>query len=169
MITGTNTPDPSDALFVKMVMLSWQTQNKHVDDLLENLPAEQWSKETAPGKNTGIYLLGHLTAINDSLFKILDLGERMHPELDAIFVDSPDKSGMAMPSLDELKKYWSEINAKLTQHFNAMQPSEWFAKHTLVSEEDFKKEPHRNKLNVVLTRAVHQGYHLGQLNYLQGA
>ena len=167
MSTAVNPVVQSDSLFVKMIMLSWQTQNKNVDDLLKTLPAAQWSKETAPGRNTGIYLLGHFAAINDSLFKILDLGERMHPELDAVFVESPDRSGTTMPSVEELKKCWNEINAKLTAHFNTMRPEHWFAKHTLVSEDDFKKEPHRNKLNVLLTRVVHQAYHLGQLNYLK--
>jgi len=48
-----------------------------------------------------------------------------------------------------------------------MQPTEWFTRHTSVSEEDFIKEPHRNKLNVLITRATHQSYHLGQLIYLK--
>ena len=156
-----------EALFVKMVMTAWQTQNREVDKLLETLSEKQLLQETAPGRNTGIYLLGHLTAVNDNLFKLLDLGERLHPELDPIFLDSPDRSGVAMPSIDELKKYWNEINAKLTENFNKMHPSEWFTRHTAVSEEDFVKEPHRNKLNVVITRTTHQSYHLGQLNYLK--
>jgi hypothetical protein len=48
-----------------------------------------------------------------------------------------------------------------------MQASAWFAKHNAVSAEDFAKEPHRNKLNVLITRTIHQGYHLGQMNYLK--
>ena len=148
-------------------MLAWQKENDRVNELLENLSDEQLSQETAPGRNTGIYLLGHLAAINDNLFKILDAGERLHPEMDAIFLDSPDKSGMKVPSVDELKKSWNEINARLTAHFDTMQPIEWFTRHTLVSEEDFAKEPYRNKLNVLINRTAHQSYHLGQLAYLK--
>jgi hypothetical protein len=48
-----------------------------------------------------------------------------------------------------------------------MQPAEWFLPHTVVSEEDFLKEPHRNKLNVLITRATHQAYHVGQMAYLK--
>jgi hypothetical protein len=154
-------------VFLKMVLDAWHTQNKRVDDLLNTFSEEQWMKETAPGRNTGIYLLGHLTAINDSLFAILDIGERLHPELDAIFVDAPDKSGQQMPSIETLNEYWKEINAKLTDRFNNMQTDEWFTKHTRVSAEDFAKEPHRNKLNIIINRTSHQAYHLGQINYLK--
>ena len=157
----------SETIFVKMVMLAWQTQNTRVNELLKSLSDEQLSQETAPGRNTGIYLLGHLAAVNDSLFKLLNLGERLHPELDAVFLDNPDKSGMEMPTVDVLKNYWMGINSKLTEHFNKMQPDEWFLRHSAVSEEDFIKEPHRNKLNVLITRTTHQSYHLGQLAYLK--
>jgi hypothetical protein len=159
-----NTPE---SLFVQMALMSWQTQNTRVDDLLNRLSDEQLMNETAPGRNTGIYLLGHLAAVNDALFKMFGIGERLHPELDAVFLHAPDKSGKAMPSVDELKNYWKAINAALTEKFNAMQPHEWFEKHTAVSAEDFAKEPHRNKLNVILNRTAHQSYHLGQMNYLK--
>jgi len=161
------TTETSTALFVKMILLQWQTQNTRVDDWLKNVPDEQMLQETAPGRNTGIYLFGHLAAVNDGLFKLLGIGERLHPELDEIFLDSPDKSNKTFPSVDELKKYWAEINTALTTKFNAMQPEEWFERHTAVSAEDFAKEPHRNRLNVIITRTVHQGYHLGQMNYLK--
>ena len=167
MNTETNETRSQEALFVKMVMLAWQTQNARVNELLANISDEQLLNETAPGRNTGIYLLGHLAAINDNLFKLLDLGERLHPELDAVFLDNPDRSGMAMQPIDVLKKYWNEINAKLTDDFNKMQPADWFARHTAISKEDFIKEPHRNKLNVLITRTTHQSYHLGQLAYLK--
>ena len=167
MNTGTRENTISDALFVKMILTAWQTQNTRVNELLESLSENQLLQETAPGRNTGIYLLGHLAAINDTLFKLLDLGERLHQELDEIFLDKPDKSGMAMPSVDELKKFWNEINSKLTEIFNKLLPGEWFTRHTAISEEDFLKEPHRNKLNVLITRTTHQSYHLGQLNYLK--
>jgi len=62
-----------------------------------------------------------------------------------------------------LKNRWRTINEKLTTHFANMTPAQWFERHTAVSEEDFAKEPHRNKLNVLLSRTTHQAYHLGQL------
>lgn len=161
------TTEISPALFVKMALTAWHSENAKVTGLLESISNEQLIQETATGRNTGIYLLGHLAAVNDGLFKLLGVGERLHPELDEIFLRSPDKSGKTFPSADELRKYWAEINAALTTKFNAMQPEEWFDRHTSVSPEDFAKEPHRNRLNVIITRSIHQAYHLGQMNYLK--
>jgi len=61
---------------------------------------------------------------------------------------------------------WNTVNTTLTNHFNTMQPSDWLDRHTKVSPEDFAKEPHRNKLNILLTRTNHLSYHSGQLNLL---
>jgi hypothetical protein len=43
---------------------------------------------------------------------------------------------------------------------------EWLTKHNSVSAEDFAKEPHRNKLSVLISRAMHQAYHGGQIALL---
>ena len=40
--------------------------------------------------------------------------------------------------------------------------SEWLQKHTSVSEEDFLREPHRNRFTILLGRTGHVAYHLGQ-------
>jgi hypothetical protein len=112
------------------------------------------------------YLFGHLTAVNDGMISILGFGEKLHPELETVFLFNKDKSGQTMPSLASLKKNWKEINATLNAHIELMSTDDWFTKHTKVSEEDFAKEPHRNKLNIIISRTHHQSYHLGQLAYL---
>ena len=151
---------------VKMILTAWQAQNAQVDKLIEKLTDEQWMSDTAPGRNSGIYLFGHLTAVNDGMISILGFGEKLHPELETIFLFNKDKSGQTMPSIANLKKYWKEINATLTANIELMSTDDWFARHTKVSEEDFAKEPHRNKLNIIISRTHHQSYHLGQLAYL---
>jgi len=168
MSTLTENPPLSQTdLFIKMALTAWQSQNTRVDKLLETLTDEQLLAEIAPGKNTGIYLIGHLAATNDALLPLFGLGEKRYPELQTLFQTTPDKSGLTFPSIIELKKYWKEINETLTRHFNQFTASDWFAKHTAVSEEDFAKEPNRNKLNVLIGRSIHQGYHLGQLVLLK--
>jgi hypothetical protein len=153
-------------LFIKMSLTAWKAQNKRLDDMIAKYSNNQWNSDTAPGRNSGIYLLGHLTAVNDAMRPLLGFGEKLYPELEALFITSADKAGHNFPSLDDLKKYWKEINAKLDTDMAAMNTDDWFAKHTVVSAEDFAKEPHRNKLNILLSRTVHQSYHLGQLAYL---
>lgn len=153
-------------VFIKMAISAWDSYNARVTRLLDTLSDDELLAETAPGRNTGIYLIGHLLAISDGLFPILGFGEKLYPDLDKIFVQSPDKSGQPMPSISELKEYWNKVNSKLTEHITKMPADEWFTRHNNVSEADFAKEPHRNKLNIILNRTSHTSYHLGQLAYL---
>ena len=155
-----------EQVFIKMALDAWQAQNAKVDKLFSTLSDEKLSSEIAPNRNSGIYLIGHLTAVNDAMLPLLGLGEKLHPELENIFIKNADKAGLEKPSVVELKKYWNEINLKLTQHFNEMKPDDWFTKHNSVSAEDFAKEPHRNKLNIIISRTIHQSYHLGQLAFM---
>lgn len=153
-------------LLVKSIITAWQLQNKKLDDLIARLSDEQWKADTAPGRNSGIYLLGHSVAVNDGMIKLLGLGEKLHPELEQAFLSNPDKTGQAFPPLADLKKYWKEINTKLDENIKNLSADDWFGRHTSVSEEDFSKEPHRNKLSILISRTSHQAYHLGQLAYL---
>ena len=154
-------------LFIKMVIAEWDKQNNNFNRLLSSLSDEQLSKEIAPGKNTGIYLVGHLIAISDAMLPLLAFGEKLFPHLENIFITSPDKSGLEMPSVAELKDYLKTVNAKLSEHIRATAPADWFKRHMAVPEEDFAKEPHRNKLNIIINRSDHMSYHLGQLVLLR--
>ena len=154
-------------VFIKMVVGAWETQNSRVNKLIETLSDEQLMSETAPGRNRGIYLVGHLAAVTDGMFPILGWGERLYPQLEAIFVTEPDKTVSKIPSLAEVEKCWDSVNARITEHINKTDPDEWFTKHSVVSAEDFAKEPHRNKLNILVSRTNHHSYHLGQLAYLE--
>jgi hypothetical protein len=153
-------------IFVKMSLSAWETQNSRVKKLLDTLTDEQLMSETAPGRNRGIYLIGHLITVSDGMFPILGLGERLYPQLEDVFLKKADRSGLAMPSINELKKQWDDVHNKLSAEFSKISADEWFARHTAVSESDFAKEPHRNKLNILINRANHTSYHLGQLIYL---
>ena len=154
-------------LFVKMVFDRWNASIQSCDALINSLPDETLQKEIAPGKNRGIYLLGHLVAAHDDMLILLDMGEKLYPELHKTFIDSPDKSIAEIPSAKELRARWSEQNEILKQKFDKLTPEEWFEKHIAVSAGDFAKEPHRNKLNIIITRTSHLQYHLGQLRLLK--
>lgn len=159
-------PTVEKELFIKMVISNWEIQNARVNKLISKLSDEQLSSPTAPGRNTGTWILGHLIAVNDGMIPLISLGEKLYPELEAAFIGEKDKPGVPTPSLADLKQYWQELNAKLTQYFTALPADEWFTRHNSVSPEDFAKEPHRNKLNILINRTNHQSYHLGQLIYL---
>ena len=154
-------------LFIKMALDAWNSYVTRTDKMFSSLSDEQLQEEVAAGKNSGIYLLGHLTAIHDALLPLLGLGEKLYPQLEDIFIKNPDKSGFEKPMTKDLRNYWSEVSKKLSEHFNQFTADEWLQKHNAVTEEDFKKEPHRNKLNVLLNRTNHLAYHLGQLAFLK--
>ena len=152
---------------VKMIFDRWNASIKNCDTLLNSLTDETLQREIAPGKNRGIYLLGHLIAVHDDMLILLDMGEKLYPELYEPFLKSPDKATTKIPSATELRSFWANQCEVLKQKFDNLKPEEWFEKHTAVSAEEFAQEPNRNKLNIILTRTTHLQYHIGQLVLLK--
>jgi uncharacterized damage-inducible protein DinB len=157
-------------VLVKMTLAAWDAQNSYLFKLITSLTDEQLANEIAPARNTGIYLFGHLVAVNDAMLPLMGFGDRLFPALENVFINNPDKSGLAMPTVTTLKENLKAINEKLAIHFQSASADEWLSRHMSVSPEDFIKEPQRNKLNIVISRTHHMAYHLGQMQLLnQGA
>jgi hypothetical protein len=148
--------------FVTATLNAWKSNIERADRLFSPLSEEQLQKEVAPGKNRLIYLLGHLTAVHDRMLQLLDLGPRLHPELDPLFLTNPDRTAAELPPAGEIKKFWNEVNGKLLAGFESLSAAEWLRRHAQVSEEDFAKDPQRNRLSVLLSRTNHISFHLGQ-------
>lgn len=154
-------------LFVQMALTSWNDQISRTGKLFDSLIDADLEQPVAPNRNTGRYLLGHLTAVHDGLFPLLNLGDRLYPELEKPFVSNPESAQLPGSALQELRTCWNKVNQTLSAKFGAMTTADWFDRHNSVTQEDFKKEPHRNKLNVLLSRTAHLSYHRGQLVFLQ--
>ncbi|OAQ38085.1 hypothetical protein A5893_14875 [Pedobacter psychrophilus] len=154
-------------LIVKMVKDRWIASLKSCDHLLSILSDEDLLREIAPSKNRGIYLLGHLIAVHDDMIRLLDMGEKQYPSLYEPFLKLPDHPDTPMPSVSELRTFWSEQCNVLNQKFEGLKPEQWLEKHTAVSDEDFVKDPSRNKLNIIITRTSHLQYHIGQMVLLK--
>ncbi len=152
----------NDEILSLTVVNSWKLIISRFDKLLGDLTDEQLHQQVAPGKNRVFYLLGHLTAIHDRMFPLLGLGDRLHPELDDTYITNPDKLLGDTLSATELRGAWAEINNKLTVAFERFTLEDWLQKHTAVSDEDFAKDPARNRLAIVINRTNHASYHLGQ-------
>ncbi len=157
----------TNQLIVKMLMDRWTASVKNCDDLLNAFSDDQLQREISPGKNRGIYVLGHLIAVHDSMLVLLNMGEKKYPALSKPFLEEADRSVAEIPSAKELRAMWNEQKEDMKQKFESLKSENWFEKHTAVSAEDFSKEPHRNKLNILLTRTTHLAYHTGQLVYLK--
>ncbi|BAV04347.1 DinB superfamily protein [Filimonas lacunae] len=163
---GTTTTAATEQVIQQFIQ-AWHTQNKAVSKYFQKYDDAVYMQEVAPGRNRAIYLLGHLTSVSDNLLPLLGLGERLYPQLEELFGTNPDKTFEELPTVAELKDYWEKVSSRLAAHFKHMQTYEWLEPHTRVSEEDFAADPFRNKLNVLMSRTVHIGYHLGQLTLLK--
>jgi len=156
-------------LFIKMALDQWYTKIRETNRLLEKITNDQLAHEVAPNRNRGTYVLGHLVAVHDRMIPLFDLGERLFPELDEIYLDNPDKIKPQLLSATELRQLWNDVNSILAEQFIILTDQEWFQKHTAVSDEAFQKEPHRNRLNVLINRTNHLSYHQGQLVLIKGS
>lgn len=150
-------------IVLKQIVQAWHSQIAATDKLLDQLSDDQLMTEVAPSRNRGIYILGHLIAIHDMMLPLLRLEEAIFPELHNLFIRTPDRTVPALPSPAELKQSWKTVNEKLKNYIDALTWEEWCTRHNNVSEEDFAKEPHRNRINVLISRTNHLSYHRGQL------
>lgn len=157
----------NDALIVSAAVGSWKQIVARLDKGLSAAGEEDLQTEVAPGRNRVFYLIGHLTAVHDRLFPLLSLGERLYPGFDKVFIENPDNKSSEGVSSAELRKAWTDVNSRLTAAFESLQPAQWLEKHTAVSEEDFSKDPSRNRLAVLLSRTNHASYHAGQIRLAQ--
>lgn len=151
--------------FVATALKSWEQWVGRAGQLFNSLTDEQMLTEIVPGKNRPVYLLGHLLVVNDSLIPQLRLGEPSYAHLREAFLEKPDRA-VEIPPIAELRQNWKDLEARLIPLFAQLTPEQWLERHALVSEEDFAKEPHRNRLAIFLSRVSHTAYHLGQLRLL---
>ncbi len=145
----------------------WKISLGRLDKAFLSLDDAGLQKQIAPGKNRIYYLLGHMTAVHDRMLPLLGLGERLHPELDETFISNPDKALPDTFSGDALRAAWTEVHTKLTAAIEALPAADWLKRHDAVSEEDFAKEPLRNRLAVLLSRTGHVTFHTGQMRLIK--
>lgn len=157
------------ALMVKLVLDRWHGSIQHLNKQLSTITDEDLERDIVPGKNRGIYVLGHLIAVHDDMIKLLDLGEKLFPELYEPFIKQADKVAQTIPSPKVLREMWEQQTQTMQAQFEKLTADAWFEKHTAVSATDFAQEPHRNKLNIIITRTSHLQYHMGQLVLLKQA
>jgi DinB superfamily len=152
-----NQPD----FIIKLAFDAWLVQVNYASKLFEGLSDEQLQQQVAPGRNTGVYLLGHLVAVHDAMIPLLGVGERLYPEYEELFIKQPDNSGQPKPSTEVLRHAWTEVNKYLNNRLAGL--------HAAVSAEDFTTQPYRNKFNVLLSRTAHLANHIGQLIFLKNS
>ena len=153
----------NESAYIATSLHSWTAWTGRLSKVFNSLSDEEMLTEIAPGKNRPVYLLGHLIAIHDAMIPQLRLGEAAFPHYQEIFIKSADRAVAEIPSISELRQNWKDVEARLNPLLQQLTPGEWLERHATVSEEDFAKEPHRNRLAILFSRTSHASYHLGQL------
>lgn len=148
-------------------LLQWDTYNKRMQKALTEIPAEKFNTPIVPGGNTPSWIFGHLVDTDDRLLELFGIGTRLYPDLSTIYHHERGNNQDGHLSKEELINRWNEIRTRLDAAFHAWTEAQWLQRHNAVSEEDFQKEPHRNKLNVMLSRVSHKASHLGQVSMLK--
>lgn len=144
-------------------LLNWDLQNKRIQKIIDTISDENYQKPILNNSNSPSWILGHLAEADDALLELLGIGKRLYPELTAIYHHERGSNQSGHLSKSDISQKWNAISIELNKVFRSWNEAEWLSRHTAVSEEDFKKEPHRNKLNVLLSRITHKASHLGQL------
>jgi hypothetical protein len=145
-------------------LLQWDVYNRRMLKTLDAISEEDLHKPIVPGGNSPSWLLGHLADTDDALLELFGIRNRMFPELAKIYHHERGTNQSGHLSKEELTTKWKAIVAELDRAFKNWNESDWHSRHMAVSEEDFKKEPQRNKLNVMLSRVTHKASHLGQID-----
>jgi uncharacterized damage-inducible protein DinB len=152
---------------ITVAINSWKLVNGRLDEIIASMSDADLEGEIAPGRNRVFYLLGHLVAVHDRLFPMLGFGDRLYSDLDAEFLERADTHTESIVTAAALRSAWTRVNARLTAAFESAAPDHWLQKHSAVTDEDFQKDPHRNRLSVLLSRTNHVSFHTGQIRLTQ--
>lgn len=158
--------NPQIQLFLQMALRQWESSCNRAGKILNSTASEKYVSKVAPGSNTVAWIFNHLTWVHDNMHPPLDFREPLFPTLDETLSNKKNPVHEVI-SQERLTKMWNEVNASLYDTFLLLSADQWLAKHTAVSNEDFQREPHRNKLNILLSRTAHLNHLLGQLALIE--
>ena len=144
-------------------LLQWDAYNKRMQKLIDTINDANFHKPITPGGNSPSWILGHLVDTDDALLELFGIRKRLYPEFKTVYHHEKSSNQSGHFTKGELTAKWKAVSTELDNAFKSMNENDWLGRHTAVSEEDFKKEPHRNKLNVMLSRVAHKASHLGQI------
>lgn len=152
-------------------ILSKQFQRQHemmtewVSGTIEPLSDEEFKMELSPGKNHGVWLMGHLVTSDDDFSMFMGKSEVMFPEYYELFGQGskllPPES---YPPVSELKDAWEKVCEKNRKIYTELTDDELQQPHALVK--DYERDYFKTKERVIMAWHLHQLYHAGQLGIL---
>ena len=145
----------------------WKITIWWINETLKTLSDDDLKKEISPGRNHGVWILGHLIQSEDELSKYLGEGDFMFPENDKLFGQKKKADPVSSyPDVQVLRKQWEEVTAKNDRILSKLTDEQWDEPHVLINgpiEEDYFK----TKGGCIMNWILHQTYHIGQLVLLR--
>jgi len=151
-----------EEILVGTIVKGWKVTMARMEKALSSLTDAEFDLEVAAERNRVRYIVGHLAAFHDQLIELIGLGRRRYPELD-VFIAKPDRTFEDGYSRLQLVQIFAELTDFIGTAIETMSPGDWLRAHGAVSEEDFAKDPFRNRLSVLSSRTAHVALHLGQI------
>lgn len=140
-------------------MVNWV--NGNIDPLTD----DELKMELSPGKNHGIWILGHLIVSDDDFSLYMGKGDLLFPEYYEIFgAKSKLQPVESYAPASLLRKQWKEVIEKNKKIYAELTDEELKLPHAKVDE--FENDFFKTKENIAKFWQLHQMYHAGQLSIL---
>ncbi len=141
------------------MMLDWVNVN------INSLSDEEFKMELSPGKNHGVWLLGHLIVCDDDFSLFMGKGDLLIPEISEIFRQNSKLMPVEnYPSVSKLKEYWKQVTDKNQKIYSELTDKELTDRHAMVK--DYDTDYFKTKERVIMAWQLHQLYHAGQLGVI---
>jgi hypothetical protein len=145
----------------------WKITAWWISETLKSLSDEDLKKEISPGRNHGVWILGHLIQSEDELSKYLGKGDYLFPENEKLFGQKnkpgPVSSYLGIPVL---RTQWEAVAGKNDKILSELTDAEWDEPHALI-EGSIDEDYFKTKGGCVMNWILHQTYHIGQLVLLR--
>lgn len=134
------------------------------DWIISSLSEDDLKKEIAPGRNHGVWLLGHLITCEDDFALFMGKGEITYPAYHDMFAEETKPLPFEnYPPVSEMREKWKEMLKKNKKIYDELRDEELHeAQAQLKGENDFCK----TKEDVAVHWQLHLMYHAGQLGML---
>lgn len=154
-----------DNLISSRLLRQYEMLTGWINGSLNVLSDEELKIEIIPGKNHGIWILGHLIVSDDDLSLFLGKGELLFPEYQEIFGQgSSIRPAGEYPEASLLRKQWKDVYEKCIKIYRELKDSEVDEPHNLIK--DIEEDYFKTKFGVIVSWQIHQAYHAGQLGLL---
>jgi len=144
------------------IMVDW------VDMYLNAITDEELKAEIIPGRNHGVWILGHLIASDDDLSLYITKEHITYPDIHKLFkqgstIQSPEK----YPPVPDLREKWKRICKKNENLFNQLTDEVLDEYHEMIKG-DPAKDYFKTKERVLINWTFHQIHMAGELALLLG-